>query len=367
MKIGILTFHFAHNYGAMLQAYALVSKLNNMGYDAEIIDYRLPYIYNWHERHSLYKLYNIYKEQNSSLLAFLKTIKHLHENYHKPQKWHRFEDFLNNTLKKSERVYNPSQINQKNYDIILCGSDQIWNEKLTGRLSHIYFCENIAAKKKVAYAASNGTSTIAEKELPIFNHLIKNFQSVSVREEGLCKFLNNRGISVKHVLDPIFLLKKEEWNNIAISPNIKDYILTYSFLESDDFFPIAINVAKRLKKKLICLRFDKRRDLPKSIMQYVHGGPREFLGLFSQASFIITNSFHGTAFSILYQKNFICLLPKNGIERMTSLLSCLELKDRIIEKGNLQIIEKDINYDSVNKKLEEEKKKSLLFLKEAIL
>lgn len=367
MKIGILTFHYAHNYGAMLQAYALSMKLRSLGHCVEIIDYRLPYIYKNHELLSFTGLYKRYTQNNSKIISLLKTIKNYHKHKNKDLKWYRFEDFLNETLIKSKRIYSVSEINALHYECIICGSDQIWNENLTGNLIPLYFCEGISSNtKKLTYAASNGNESIKKELLNDFKRLYKNFNAVSIREKGLAEYLEKRGLPNTLVLDPIFLLDKNEWENICIKPQIQNYILTYSFHETDNFFQIAQSIAHCKEKTLVCITF-KKLNLPPEVIQITSCGPKEFLGYFFNADFILTNSFHGTAFSILTQKQFYCIPPQKGRERIDSILQQLVLQDRIIEfNESIDYKFPVINYDEVYKKLDTFKRKSIEYLTQSI-
>jgi hypothetical protein len=366
MKIGILTFHFAHNYGAMLQAYALCSKLNLLGLDAFIIDYRLPFIYRGYAKYSFYELYRSYCEKYFFAIALGGAIKNFWKVNKKDAKWYRFEDFLNNVEKKTKRIYSPDEINSLKLDAVFCGSDQKWNESLTGGFIPCYFCSGIDdGVKKIAYAASNGKDTILPHLQDKFIMLIKNFDSISVREKGLANYLTSMHIDNSLVLDPVFLLEEQQWNNIAIEPVEQDYVLTYSFWENDNFFESALNVAKLLNKKLICLSFEKKQ-LPSEVLQICTVGPQEFLGYFKKASFVLTNSFHGTAFSILYRKAFYCVVPKKGRERIDSILLQIGLTNRIIEDVFDGRMPDDIDYSIVETKLNEMRRQSILFIEKAL-
>ena len=361
MKIGILTFHFAHNYGAMLQAYALSTKLRSLNYDAEIIDFRLKHIYDNYEKKGFLKLISYYKDLgNSTLLAIAKTIKNYPHFRFRNKKWKRFDSFLNFVLPKSEQIYNYDEINKMGYSHIILGSDQIWNDTLTHGLSSYYFGVGLNGKK-IAYAVSNGHDAVPERIWSIFEEYVKSVQSISVREEGFSTFLNKKKEKNIRVLDPIFLLNRMEWAKITVIPKETDYILSYSFNESPHYFEKIEKVAKIMQKQLICLNFKKNR-LPHYIKQYSQNGPREFLGFFNNASFVITNSFHGTAFSILYGKQFIVIPPIKRRERVDSLLNLFNLKSQLIEDDQEIDVIPIVEYNKVNKIISSEKEKSLDFL-----
>lgn len=360
MKIGILTFHFAHNYGAMLQSYALCSILLKQ-HNAYIIDYRLPYIYKNFEAQSLKDVYRIYTSTNSRMISILKTLKNYYKYKFKSKKWLRFEAFLNEELRTTNRIYNIIEINSLKFDAIIFGSDQIWNEHLTGGYAPIYFGVGLDVKKKIAYAASNGRDTIPQDNINDFFSLSKNYSKIGVREKGLSAFLNKQGLKNFFVSDPVFFLSKEQWSQIASYPRNKNYLLVYSFDEVPGFFAYAMNLAKKLNKQMVCLLHRKKR-LPKNVTQVLDSGPKEFIGYFCNADYILTTSFHGTAFAIIFNKQFCVLPPHNTSERINSLLQILNLNNRIInDVENLPNFEK-INYSEVNKKLETYKNESLTFL-----
>lgn len=364
MKIGTLTFHFAHNYGAMLQAYALPAKLRQLGFEAEVIDYRLPFIYDSFEKFTFDGFVKSYiRKGNSSFISFLKAIKNWRHNQNKDAKWYRFEDFLNNYLPKSERIYDKASILNLHYNAIICGSDQIWNTSLTGGLIPLYFCDGLTKGRKIiSYAASNGEGYVNKENWGTFSKLISNFDAISVREKGLNDFLNNHGIVSELVLDPVFLLDKEQWGKISLIPNESDYVFTYSFNEPPHFFETAHKVAKMLGKKLICFRFENSEKVPSDAIQITTGGPRELLGYIQKASFVISNSFHGIALSIIMEKQLINVPPLTTRERTDSIMSEVGLRDRIIEDGCDFATSTNIDYEQVNKKVKLLRDKSVDFL-----
>lgn len=352
MKIGILTFHYAHNYGAMLQAYALTATLKAWGHDVKIIDYRLPSIEYVYQKRSFAKLVQFFTNQNNSFpIAFLKAVKYYHrENRKKSLKWERFEKFSQQFLPKTHRIYKSSDISSRDVDAIICGSDQIWNAKITKGLAPLYFCEGIDKKiRRIAYAASAGEGSIDKANEEKFIRLCGNFNSISVREISLSAYMNRLSIPNTIVSDPVFLLGARQWKELAVIPPEKDYVLTYSFGEPQGFFSKALEIAHHMRKRLICFSF-KKKKLSEEIIQVYDGGPQEFLGYFLNAAFVMTNSFHGTAFSILLNKPFFSLLPQNGGERVCSLLEEIGLSDRIIRTDTPISSIPPIDFNAVTKR-----------------
>ena len=196
---------------------------------------------------------------------------------------------------------------------------------------------------------------------------IKNINYISVREETAKELIanfTNKEISV--TLDPTLLLSKNDWEKIAITPNNKSYILLYNMGNMPLTNQIAKTIAKEKKLKILEI-FSGNRSLKKL---YRHAtcptaGPREFLGLFANASYIVTSSFHGTAFSLIFNKQFVTVAHPTAGSRMRDLLAKLDLSERIVTNIN-DIPYRDIDYKKVNAKLDIERQKSIAFLENAL-
>ena len=173
MKIGIITFHYAHNYGAVLQAFALCSKLRKEGYDAKIVDLRRSFIYNQYLPLELSYFYNNYRCQNSKLLSLIKACKCYWTNRKRDMQWKRFNKFINKVLPRTKRIFKVNEIDKLGLDAYISGSDQIWNDHLTNGFDSLYFCDGFGIDKlKIAYAASNGFESIDDDKFETFKSLI---------------------------------------------------------------------------------------------------------------------------------------------------------------------------------------------------
>lgn len=367
MKIGVLTFHFAHNYGAMLQAYALIMKLQSLGFDAEVIDYRLPCIYDNHEKKTFFQFFKKNCRYNNWFIAALKTIKNYWKNRFRGKRWELFETFYNDFIPKSERVFNV--LNACSYDAIIYGSDQIWNSKLTEGLQPVYFADGIPKSvKKIAYAASCGTNSIDKSDQELFKKLINNFDTVSVREMDFSFYLRRlMSINVPVVIDPIFLLKKEEWKSICNKDEQDEYALIYSFNEDDKFYNVVNRFIEMCPVRIVAIKY-KFDPCLKGVEQKTNVGPLQFVNLIMNAKYVITNSFHGTAFSLLFEKNFITIRPMVFAGRLDSLLNLFCLVDRIVDKDDdIKKLEVPIDYEKVRQKIDEFRNKSVLFLRENLV
>ena len=363
-KVGIITFHNAHNYGAVLQAYALQCQIEKLGYDVNIIDYRNRNI------EKSYKLIKLSKNPIRCARTILESIKYYKKN---KKRFEIFNDFINKKLKLTKRYRSMNELKKysPNMDIYITGSDQVWNYEIVGELSDAYTL-NFGAKEvnRISYAASIGNSEIKDEykekfkeKMPILNH-------ISVREETAkreLKKLINKQMEV--VLDPTLLLTKEEWNSkICNKENLKEeYILAYVVKPNEEYRKIVNNLSERTGLKVI--HFEKKNVYNHELRSAYAADPFEFVNLIKNAKYVVATSFHATVFSVLYHKNFFIIPHINTGSRIINLLDKLDIKNRVFYKLEDFIkydFESKINYENVDKKLEEERKKSINFLKEAL-
>ena len=356
MKIGILTFHNAVNYGAILQAFALQNKLCNMGYDAEIIDYRNPCISQGNSSWNLSSL-NI-KKIIYACIAYRDNKK----------KIRKFILFRQQRLRLSNQIYNRSNISEsvKYYDKFLVGSDQVWNFKLTNNdMTYLLdYCKQ--NDMKYSYAASMGIEELNDQNKSIFSIQLNYFKKISVREKEnavLLRTIVSRPIEV--MIDPVFLLNRNTWNNIAKKPAITHkYILTYKLNDTPDTFAFASLLSKQTGYPVIALQAQYRR-ISNDFIKRRSDSPEEFIGWIQNAEFVLTDSFHATAFSIIFNKKFMSFLKKGegqGNSRIINLLRIFNLEDRIGSLKNINLIKQSINYHTVNNIIKDEKDKAETYL-----
>lgn len=370
-KIGTITFHCAYNYGAMLQTYALQQRIKSKGYKTEIIDF-VPD-----------ELNDAYKVQ---LLDFSKGINRFISSlttYNiKKKREEIFKKFLNEKIEislKKFRTVDELRKAELDYDLCITGSDQVWNPEIVH--SSAYFLD-FGNKKmgRMSYAASFGQENILEKYEEEIGALLKNFEIISVREKSgidLVKRLSKK--DAIQVLDPVFLLSKEEWkfleNDVIEKLNLKNgYILLYSMEKNVKLLEYAEKLKKYMNKPIVIIHSSYGLKVQIEILKskninIVVAGPQEFITLFSNANFIITNSFHGTSFSIIFDKPFLCIPHSTRNTRMESILNLLKLEKRFLKdtdnylegkelyiKGNF----KDVKTELIMKK-EIEKSENFLF------
>lgn len=368
MKIGILTFHMAHNYGAMLQAYSLTTAIRRLGFDCEVIDYRFSYIDNWSRIRRINDLIFEYGVVNGSL----RFIKRLLTGYYWPKSMHvKFDKFEREIIPHSDRIYrNKNELDNMPYDVIMFGSDQIWNSALTDGIAEEYIggfkCNSNT--RKIAYAASCGTSDFQEESKEIYDKLLDDYYAISVREEEFQKSLISRGYNVECVLDPTLLLNEEEWKSLISNKKMKnkrEYLLLYVFDEDEEVYELAREYAKKKGLGIIAIAYQKKKSMY-GMDVLTECGPLDFLSLFANASHIITTSFHGTVFSIIFHKDFHCIPHTKYRERTDSLLKMLELGSHNV--NDLKEFEDvETNWNEVDVILEKRKTKSVNFIKESII
>lgn len=388
MKIGIVTFVKADNYGAELQAYALQKKLNCMGYDAEVLDLEKEEgVMSTSKKNIITSLknriayYGIWKGTIKFVCLVIDSLrekknrKQFKDNY--IQKHIIFENFFKEKIKHSPNHIMLSEVYDTRlpYDVYIAGSDQIWNYMQTRRLD-VYFLKfaNRFKAKKISYAASFSVSKIPEDLKHTYKELINNIDSISVRETNainIVKTLTNR--NAEQVLDPTLLLTKQEWvdyvSNKHYSPVKGEYIIVYTLSGSKYIYDLAKDVAHRLGDvRIINIKdtFQTSRE-EAYIINLFDAGPSEFITLFSRASYVITDSFHGTAFSINFNIPFTTMLNpvSNMNQRALSLLELTGLKnDRLIydDGKGAKPYSLTIDFSEANRVIKEWREKSVSFL-----
>lgn len=335
MKIGILTFHCAHNYGAVLQAYALQETIKSFGFQVEIINYQPNYLLEPYKPISLKIIFSgkiriIIKKIILSIVLYPFRLK----------RWKMFNIFIEKNFNLSKKC--TSDI-PSNYDLYIIGSDQIWNNRITRGFDMVYwgFFNTNYRTKKIAYAASFGDIKNIFDEKQFLEKGLENFDGISLRENDYLEYIKTLSKkNVFKVLDPTFLLNNSIWDIKSIKPEItKQYVLVYQVISSKETLRIASEIAKQINAVVI--------EIPSSIsMSNFRNNivsPFEFLGWIKYASCIVTTSFHGTAFSVIYKKNFYVINLENGSEkRSIDFLTSINLSNRIIDKYS------SVNFDKID-------------------
>lgn len=333
MKIGILTFHCAHNYGAVLQTLATQEYLKQLGHSVEIIDYRPQYLLY------PYKIFRIDRFKKNNIKELIAEILILPKRI---LRFVKFQRFINKYLCLSKKC---SEYDIPEYfNLYIIGSDQVWNPVITDGVDAIYTANfNFAKNNKIyiSYAASLGKELMDKKNFKEFHNSLNNFDGISVRELDAKLFLE-KTFSVNNievVIDPTLLINKTVWDRYCSKSNINDdYVLLYQIRQSENANKLANKIANTINCKIIEIK-----SLPISWRGvYQTFDPGEFLSLFKNAKYVITTSFHGTAFSLIFEKQFYTIsLGDEGDSRALSLLSQLDIKERLINN------EQNINHNNL--------------------
>lgn len=346
-KIGILTFNRAVNYGAVLQAYALKFACNKYS-ETEIINYKNEKIENFYSLSSKNPLKTI-----SRKIMFAKRNK-------------KFFDFIDSNATTTKYDKENFGTIENSFDKIIVGSDQVWNLDCSGN-DYTYLLKGVPNNiKKYSYAASFGASYLPEEQLPAFEKSLPEFRKISVREETGKKILKEQlDLDSEVVLDPTLLLDREEWRQgLNFNKIDKKYILTY-FMDSDqELKEIAECVSKATGMPIFNLARLTTDFFGNKVIK--KAGPKEWVEYFYNAEFVVTSSFHGTAFAINFGKQFYTYAKNNRSSRIVDLLKTLGIENRRISDANEVDLNQKINYDDVNIKLNEEKKKSYEFIESII-
>lgn len=328
-KIGIITFHFPVNVGAVLQSYALQQSFFKLA-DCDVISYE-PFAHAAYYKYWAFPVYKYGKvlSDNSSLSisSIIKAFRNatsIFFNKDARSIRKKIRPFLKfkKRLKRTKVYYNVEQLQKiKNkYDLFVVGSDQVWSDNFLN--DKVYFLNFIDdCNKKASYAISAG-DVISDKYLDDLLPLIKEFKYVSVREKCLQDQLLENGISVRCDLDPTLLLTKEDYKRLESKINITDkYIFVYSFHYSKELEEVLNYLKQKLNCKIVGFVNKENDDLISLFdinYKYTVGN---FLALINNAEFVVTSSFHGTAFSVIYNKKFIALPSFTKQSRIENFLS----------------------------------------------
>lgn len=367
MKIGIMTFHKACNMGAVLQAYALCQTINNIGSKCEIIDYKCKHIYNTYKWPFL---------KDDRLLRIIKTIFTCGIVSHRNRN---FKRFVKKYIKLSKHEYlcrDELSDCLGQYDRFIVGSDQVWSNYCAD-FDPAYFLDFVPDEhgRKYSYAASFGFDTIPDELKEEYYVRLHGFDRISVRETSAARIIKELvGKNTVISLDPTLLLNGEQWIHLSTKIKEHDYILVYYVEATEKVKVYARQLAQRTGYRIICVHSNRSAKSLLCVGKSNRGihvkstcSVEDYLGLFQNAKYVLTNSFHGTAFSILFHKQFLTLLQlENGKLniRAKELIASLGLENRELTDVGMKNIDKLILWELVENKLSQMRTESLTYLKE---
>ncbi len=361
-KVAILTLPLHINFGGNLQAFALFAVLKDLGYDVDLLNIQ-------NEKTKLFGFFlNVCKQFIKSYILF-KPVSYLFLEKEKELIYKNHSNFISKYLKKSNIIYDKhsfkSVIAEEKYDAVIVGSDQVWRKDYVKNIE-TYFLNDVEnlETKKIAYAASFGVEEwqFNFDETSRLKKLIHQFQYISVREDTavkLCK--DNLDIDVEHVLDPTLLLEKNTYKKLLSNKKSENYgkVFAYILDENEEKISFVNKVSELLLKKNFSIKIKENKDrvFINNINEYCVPDIEDWLKAFDDASFIITDSFHGVAFSIIFNKPFIAIVNnKRGSTRFNSMLNLFGLNERAFkdtwsEAEIMQVVFSEIDYHKINKKI----------------
>lgn len=361
MKIGILTFSAAFNFGAVLQCYGLYETIKSLGHDVTVIDYRPSYLSSIKRGSSLRQL-------TKYLLSY---VAYGSDIYLRRKVNNAYLTFEHQNMQLTKPCYDAIELGEEilPFDYIVVGSDQVWNPRFNANDVAWYGLDGYSSPQWITYAASAGSTKFTTEELSFLKNKLSNFCHISVREtflRDMVQSLLSREKDVPIVLDPSLLAEPSIWHRWERPIEKNDYILTYQARESDDVFRIAREVSKQLGNiKIIPIDFYpnvKRNGYKKYI-----ASPSDFISLIKNARCVITTSFHGTAFSILCKTPFYTIRLEDGADgRAENLLQQLGLSNRMIHKHEHPPFE-PVVFNTAHERLAECRKYSLNYLKYSLV
>ena len=353
MKIGILTFHRSHNYGALLQAIALRKVLTDMGHNVTFVDYWPPYHQHLYDLFSWASLKH--KDFGTKMLYIAKVV--LTYKYRK-KRINSFEKFI-------AQYINPYvSTEEENYDLLIHGSDQIWaKQREIRKYDPMYFGKNnINADRQISYAASMGKTITQKEDDVILREYLSHLASISVRESELASLVGKCGYSCTISIDPTLLISGDQWLSVLnLHPRKKGgYVLFYKLLKNsfDEKQVKRFAEHHNLDLKIVygsALKKDTENEITAA-------DPRKFVELLSGADFVFTSSYHGLVFSILFHKPFYASFSDNA-GRASSLLKLLEISECLLQpKAVIPMQQKEIDYAHVDSLIAEMQKESYKYL-----
>lgn len=367
-KVGILTFHCADNFGAVLQCYSLQRIISQLGYESKIIDFRPSAIVSPYS-----VIQNPFRIVKSGVLGVIKAIggnicyfnkrvlrKNLYAAFRKAH--------LNITEQTYLDIREFFNKEGREYTHCVVGSDQVWNTNMLGQDASAYFlgcdvgkCRRVAYAASLGEAVSSGDQTLFKKSIPLFDFL-------SVREKSARGFVQQHSARpVAVVLDPTLLLSTEEWRKVAVTPKIDKYVFVYDLWINHVVIDVVSFIAKELGLKVVS--YQNKKSYSSGHADYSYAGPADFLGLLMNAEFVVTSSFHGTTLAISNKKKFVTIPHPTRGARMVDLIDTLGLNSRLVRSvSDLARINlrEPIDYSGTDKLLDIERERSLDYLKTAL-
>ena len=366
MNIKIITCHDVYNFGASLQAYALMKYIESLGHEVRVIDYKPNYL--------TFNLWAIGKKWNKNIIfKILYFMYVIPKRIGMKKRRIHFDEFTSQYLKltkTSYKTFSELRENPPKADVYFAGSDQIWNPLLPNGSDPSFFLDFVPSEKiRSSYAASFAVQEIPEEHKSFVYEMLSKLDFISIRETSGLELVKSMGFNkAEVVIDPVYLLSKDSWSQLVLVPKIQEkYIFVYDQENNKLIKDAAVYLSKKYGFKIVAIE----ALYP---MGYAHkkikdAGPKEFLGLIQNCEICLTNSFHCISFSLIFNKNFY-LFKRTHLSvnsRMLDLLNFLDLNNRIVDSVNNDWESGIISYLEVNNKIEALKKSSYNYINNVLM
>lgn len=356
-KVGILTFHRAWNYGACLQAFATIKIFEKLGYCAELIDYVNEFEQSSKGNQSLMEI-GILRWSISMMKNLL---------------WHK-DKCVKLSFESGNGLYAPGNgmllekkdIDLECFDVLVAGSDQIWNPEITGGLDSAFFLAHGKATKRIAVGPSIGSYVFNESEQEQIKLFLEKFDAIGVRGKHAKKELEKiTDQTIRNIPDPTLLLEHSDWEKRISAEKCpaSPYLLTYFVGKNyGQYISKVVKYVEKIGLPVYNIQFNTHQFA--NVNGIVGATPVELLGLIKNAAFVITDSFHGTVFSTVFQRPFIAIENVNNPKRVKEFLHSIGLENRI--EPELDAIKQEIDYSSVNAIISNRRKETINWIMESI-
>ncbi len=354
MKSITATTHRAINYGAVLQSFALHDAQKKLGIDNELLDYP--------KRENLYeKILTPFSKR--TIISVIMNSLHFFHGRRSKRLLRRFHQFVEENIQHTDVCYDMKKLedNYPHADFYINGSDQVFG--LRGEYDKMRMLRfGPGTLKRYSYAASLGEYDWNQEEKKVFASVLEQYSMISVREKYAKEYIESfANVQCEIHMDPVFLVTKDKWESLAAEPITDEpYILCYPLIGNDNIQKVLNKLKELTGLKIICVQTFPAKRIKAD--EYVFdAGPKEFLSLFKHASYVVTTSFHGTAFSLIFEKNFYTLIKNYKSQRMTDLLELVGLSDRIYSE-DIEVGLKPIDFANCRNVINFERERGIAYL-----
>lgn len=369
--VGIITLHDVANYGSCLQAYATQQTIMRLGWDSVIVDYHRPNNSPESLIRSFFKRRGFSEKSIIVRAATLRPLCSAFREYYL-RRGQVFERFRKRNLNLTSPYYSEEELEQRppTADVYCTGSDQVWNSIWNGGFEKPLFLEWVpAGMPRIAFSASIGREELDEWEKPLMKSALEQYSAISMREISGVRLLSELGLDgVSLVLDPTLTLVKEEWSQVATFPSDlpEEYILSYQLNPNDSFVEYTRKLGEALGIPIIKICY-RSVDRQRGAINLLTPEVTDFLGLFLGASYVVTDSFHATAFSLNFKKPFVSIAPSRFSTRIKSILELTDMEDRLLDDySDIELMVAPIDFSRASSRLSDAREKTLTFLRNAL-